>query len=104
MNIVSLALAITIVYRISRSLIDNQRANIFSVITSRYAFTFLHPLIFSGGRSNLLRIGGVGVEGRGIPVFERFCNVNCLPPGLVFYLLGLWAAILVFRDRTAKRG
>lgn len=102
-NTASLALAMILIFKISRRLLDNERANIFSVITALFGFTFIHPFMFHGRNLFPASIGPFRLEFRGIPVFEKFCNVNSLPVGLIFFLLYLLALIAFFQDRVSKR-
>ncbi len=102
-NIVSLALAMILVFKISRILFDNERANVFSVIVTLFGFTFIHPLLLHPKNPLPASLGPFRLEFRGVPVFEKFCNANSLPVGLVFFLLYLLATIKFFREERIKR-
>jgi len=101
-NIISLALSMVLVGKISRMLINNPKVSIYSVICSLFGFSFIHPIILRWNNPSQSVFGPIRLEFRGIPAVVRFCNTNCLPPGLVFFLLFLWAMIRIYQDRTIK--
>lgn len=102
-NIISLALSMVLVAKISRLMINNQKVSIYSVICSLFGFSFIHPIIIRWNNPSQAVFGPIRLEFRGIPAAVRFCNTNCLPPGMLFFLLYLWAMIRIYQDRTIKR-
>ena len=102
-NIISLALSMILVAKISRTLINNVKVSIYSVICSLFGFSFIHPIILLWNNPGRSVFGPVQLEFRGIPAVVRFCNTNCLPPGMVFFLLFLWAMIRIYQDQAIKR-
>ncbi|MFZ1947974.1 MAG: hypothetical protein WAW06_10555, partial [bacterium] len=94
LNVISLALAIVLVYKISKLIVDNERANILSVVVSLYAITFTNPA--------LMRIlpETVPSEFRGVPILLKFITINVLPEGLVLFLVFIYSVLLL--ERTGK--
>jgi len=101
-NIVSLALAMILVAKIARTLINNPKISIYSVICALFGFSFIHPFLLQWHHPVGSSFGPIRLEFRGIPATVKFCNTNCLPPGLVFFLLFLWAMIRIYQARTTK--
>lgn len=94
MNVASLTAAMVLIYRISRQMIDDERANILSVVVSIYGITLTNPY--------LMRVLGAGIptEFRGIPVLLKFININILPMGLVLFLLFIYLVLRL--EKTGK--
>ena len=91
LNIISLLLVTYLVYRISSLLINNPRANVFSVLISILGITiFSNSLILALSR-HLHFI----IEPRATPCFQKFFNVNGVPVGLVFFFLFLYSLIRI---------
>jgi hypothetical protein len=91
LNIVSLLLVTYLVYKISRFLIDDRRANVFSVLVSIFGTTIFTPALVS----SLSRHTHVYLETRAVPVFMKFFNVNGVPVGLVFFFLFIYSSIRI---------
>lgn len=84
-NILSLCLTMVLVYKISRSVIEDEKANIFSVLISIFAITIYTQ---------------ISTEARGVPLFEKFADSNGIPLGLVFFLLALFSLIKLFQNKN----
>ena len=97
-NIVSLFLAMVLVYKISGLLIEDEKANIFSVIISIFAITIMDRHVNSH-LERLLHIK-IPIDYRVIPVFDKFSHVNGLPIGLVFFLLFVYSIIKLFQNKN----
>jgi hypothetical protein len=91
LNMASLVLVLFLIYRISRLLIDDDRAGILAVICSIYGVTMFIPEMLG------LLPDGFPAEIRGIPILHKFITLNTLPIGLVCFLLALYAAIRLLR-------
>jgi len=87
MNVASLALAMILIYRISKILVDDERANILSVVVSIYGITVANP--------SLLRLLAfkLPTEFRGVPILLKFITINVLPIGLVGFLLVIYVVL-----------
>ena len=94
MNVASLALAMILIYRISKTLVDDEKANILSVVVSIYGITVANP--------SLLRLLAfkLPTEFRGVPIMLKFITINMLPIGLVGFLLVIY---LVLRLESSGR-
>jgi hypothetical protein len=94
MNVASLALAMALIYRISKMLVDDERANVLSVVVSIYGITVANP--------SLLRLLSVKLptEFRGVPILLKFITINVLPIGLVCFLLFVY---LVLKLEISRR-
>jgi hypothetical protein len=87
-NIVSLCLSMVLVYHISRLVIKNEKANIFSVLIALFAITmYTH----------------IASETRGVPIADKFTNSNGIPLGLVFFLLAVFSLIKLFQNTNRWR-
>lgn len=95
-NVVSLGLVIFLVHRISRQLINNHKANLFSAVIAVFGTT-----VFS--RKILTLLGGLlhlaHAENKATPAFWKFSNLNAVPIGLVFFFLFVYALIRLFQDK-----
>ncbi|MCD6393336.1 MAG: hypothetical protein J7M40_07490 [Planctomycetes bacterium] len=95
-NVVSLGLVIFLVHRISRQLINNHKANLFSAVIAIFGTT-----VFS--RKILTLLGGLlhlaHAENKATPAFWKFSNLNAVPIGLVFFFLFVYALIRLFQDK-----
>jgi len=96
-NIVSLCLAMVLVYKISHLAIEDERANIFSVIVSLFAISPM-DLYLNFRLIRHLHIK-LPLDSRGIPAFDKFSNINGVPVGLVFFLLFLYSIIKLFQQK-----
>ncbi|RKY09569.1 MAG: hypothetical protein DRP66_01930 [Planctomycetota bacterium] len=96
-NLLALPGIVFLVCRISKLIINDQRANVLSVIISIFAATFIDRKIAIFLRRN----HGVFVEFKAMPVFTRFTNSSGVPLGLLFYLLFIYTVLLIF-NRTEK--
>ena len=85
LNIVSFALTITLVYGISRLIIRDRLANLLSVLLSTFAITIPYATILGWLGAD------IPIEIRGIPALKKFLNMNCVPVGLVFFLLFVYS-------------
>lgn len=94
-NVVSLGVCLILLYKISRLLIKDEKANIFSAITSIFGITFLTRKLIAK-LSLLLQITA---ETRVTPVFTKFTNVNGLPIGLAFFLLVLYSLMKISKNK-----
>ncbi|MHC4457022.1 MAG: hypothetical protein ACYS0I_08005 [Planctomycetota bacterium] len=96
-NIISLTVCMMLIYQISRLLIKDEKANILSVIISLFGSTVLNSYL-------MMRLRRISIltESRGVPVWEKFPNVNGIPLGLVFYLLFLYSVIRIFVDNKPR--
>ncbi len=96
-NILSLGLSLFLIYKISQCLIRDSRANLFSSLIAVFGVTiFSKPMILKAAEwiHPCLR------EIKAVPVFIRFSSFSGIPPGLVFFLLFVYAAIRLFKNRT----
>jgi hypothetical protein len=84
-NIISLCLTMILVFQISRLVIKDEKANIFSVLISIFAITLYTQ---------------ISTEASGIPLFEKFTSSNSVPIGMVFFLLALFFLIRIFQNRS----
>ena len=98
-NIFSLCLAMVLVYKISQLVIEDEKANIFSIIISIFAISIM-DLYLDFRLSRLLHIS-IPFEVRGVPIFDRFSNSNGIPIGLIFFLLSLFSVIKLFQNGKA---
>ncbi|MBW1854084.1 MAG: hypothetical protein JRJ00_05290 [Deltaproteobacteria bacterium] len=96
-NIVLLFFSMVLIYKISRLLIEDERANIFSVIVSLFAISPM-DLYLNFRLIRLLHIK-LPLEIRGVPAFDKFSNINGVPVGLVFFLLFLYSIIKLFQQK-----
>jgi len=81
LNVVSLALCLVLVYRISALVVRNHRANVLSAVVAVYAVTFTNPSLMK-----VLSLPAT-TEFRGVPLLLKFITINVLPLGLVCFLL-----------------
>jgi hypothetical protein len=96
-NVVSLVACMLLIYGISRLLIKNRKANIFSVIIALFGATpFTSYMMLS------LRQVASFAEPRGHPPFAKFSNINGVPLGLVFYLMFLYSLIKIFINQRPR--
>jgi len=93
-SIISLAVCMMVIYKISRLLIKDNKANILSVIISLFGST-----IFNLYLMRFLRRINILTESRGVPAWVKFSDISGLSLGLVFYLLFLYSVIRIFVDR-----
>ncbi|MFH1312127.1 MAG: hypothetical protein ABIJ00_02770 [Candidatus Eisenbacteria bacterium] len=91
LNAASLVLVLVLIYKISRLLVDDDRAAILAVICSVYGVTVFIPEMLE------LLPDGFPAEIRGIPILHKFITLNTLPIGLVCFLLALYSAIRLLR-------
>lgn len=91
-NVLSLQGIVFLVYRISKLIIKDQRANVLSVIISIFAVSFVTSDIQNLFEQYL----GVFVDSKITPVFSRFTNSSGVPLGLLFYLLFIYTVLLIF--------
>lgn len=96
-NVLALHGIVFLLYRTSRLLIGDSRANIFSVILPLFAVTFVDWKIAGILERNL----GLFVESKATPAFARFTNSSGMPVGLLFYFLFVYTVLLIF-NRTEK--
>ena len=90
-NVLSLLASMLVLYKISQQLIADDRANVLSVMTSLFGVTVMVPEI-------VRRLPGwFPTEMRGVPLVHKFITINNLPAGLVCLLLGVYAALRLFR-------
>ena len=95
-NVVSLGLVLLLCYRISGLLVRDQKANVLSAIVSVFGTT-----IFSFDQKIWLKQTlNIVIECRGLPVFEKFSNINGVPIGLVFFLLFIYTVIKIFQHKN----
>lgn len=95
LKIVSLSLALILVYKISSSLIKNEKANVFSAAISIFGISIMNPLLLR----LLSESFHVSVEKRAFPIFQKFSNACGTPIGLVFFLLFLFSVIKLFEGK-----
>lgn len=93
-NVASLLAAMVLIYKISKQLVDDERANILSVVISIYGITLTNPY--------LMRVLSVGMptEFRGVPILLKFITINILPIGLVLFLLFIYSVLRL--EKTGK--
>ncbi|RKY09568.1 MAG: hypothetical protein DRP66_01925 [Planctomycetota bacterium] len=96
-NVLSLQGIVFLVYKTSKLIINDQRANVLSVIISIFAVSFVTSHVHNFFEQYL----GVFVDTRITPVFSRFTNSSGVPLGLLFYLLFIYTVLLIF-NRTEK--
>jgi len=93
-NIAALCLSTVLIYKISRLLIRDARANILSVVVALFAalsnLNILRGLYYSLG---------IFPEMRGQPFYNKFINVNAFPSGTAFFLLFLYSIIKIVQGR-----
>lgn len=96
-NIISLLVCMVVIYKISRLLIKDDKANILSVIISLFGSTVLNSYL-------VMYLNRINIVARtpGVPVWEKFSNINGIPLGLIFYLLFLYSVIRIFVDRKCR--
>jgi hypothetical protein len=98
LNVAAILLVILLVHRISRLMVNDETANILSVVVAVFGVSLLpYPIL------SFLQIK-VPAAPKGIPVFSKFTNVNALPLGLVFILLSLFSALQLLRRPRARLG
>jgi hypothetical protein len=87
MNVASLGLTMILIYRISKMLVDDEAANVLSVVISIYGITVANP--------SLLRLLAINIptEFRGVPILLKFITINVLPIGLVCFLLFVYLVL-----------
>ncbi len=96
-NIISLGLAIFILYRLSRLVVRNNHANIFSALFSIFGIT----LFSSGTALSLFKLAGLPfMDLKAIPAFIKFTNANGMPAGLVFFLLFVYATVGLYENKN----
>lgn len=97
-NAVSLCLTMVLVYQISRLVIKDEKANIFSVLIAIFTTAILdiHLVL---RLSQLFHIS-IPFEIRGIPLFDKFSNINGAPLGLTFFFLSLFSLIKLFQNKN----
>lgn len=98
-NTVSLCLVMVLVYKISQLLIEDEKANIFSAIISIFALSITDLHLVHRLR-RLLHIY-IPFEVRGVPLFDKFANINGVPIGLVFFLFFVYCIIKLFKNKNA---
>ncbi len=96
-NVLALPGIVFLVYRTSRLLIGDSRANVFSVILSIFGAAFIDRKIAGFFEHSL----GVFVECKATSAFTRFTNCSGIPIGLLFYFLFIYTVLLIF-NRTEK--
>ena len=97
-NIISLFLAMVLVYKISQLLCKDEKANTFSVIIALFAVTII-DLYLVRSLSSLLKLS-IPFEHRGIPIVDKFSNSNGVPLGTVFFLLSLFSLTRLFQGKN----
>jgi len=95
LNILSLLVVCLLVYRISRLLIQDRRANIFSVLISVFGTTIITPLLITASSRQI----SFYLEPRSAPSYQKFFNVNGVPVGLVFVFLFIYSLMRFFCHR-----
>jgi hypothetical protein len=98
LNIISLCLAMVLVYKISQLIFKDEKANTFSVLIALFAITIM-DLYLVRSFSKLLHLN-IPFEHRGIPIADKFSNSNGVPIGIVFFLLSLFSLIKLFQDKN----
>jgi hypothetical protein len=96
-NATSLLISIILAYKISKLLLDDQRANMLSALIPFFAVS-LGP----GGLTRLLP-DAVPTEFRGIPLLGKYCTTNALPLGVVFTLMFLISGLRLLRADGISR-
>ena len=94
-NMVSLVLAIVLVFKIAQTLVEDHRSNVFSVVVALFGTTLLAPSLLLW----LSHISGVRFEPRGLPVFLKFTTISGSQVGVVCFLVFLWGMV-----RWIKKG
>ena len=98
LNVAAILLVILLVHRISRLMVNDETANILSVVVAVFGVSLLpYPIL------SWLNVT-VPAAPKGIPVFSKFTNVNALPLGLVFVLLSLLSALQLLRRTRTRIG
>jgi hypothetical protein len=93
-NIISIILVIWLVFAISRLLIDDQRANVFSVIISIFGISIFGTV----GPKLLFPTFNNHLEFRATPAFTKFTTSCGDPVGLVLFFLFVYSIIKLFRN------
>jgi hypothetical protein len=96
-NVASLLASLVLAYKISKTLFDDEIANILSPLVAFFA-TSLGP-----GRLVQMLPDAIPTEFRGIPLLGKYCTTNALPLGVVFMLLFQLSALRLFAGRPAWR-
>jgi len=96
-NVVCLALVLLLIDRISSRVLNDDRAGAFSVILAVFALTVIPRNLWVLRTIQFEGVPLFAIEARGVPVFEKFINVNGAPLGLVFFLLALHSIVRLFQ-------
>lgn len=95
-NVLSLAVCLWLLYKISNRLIDNPKINAFSSFFTIYCGVFVRP-------ETLLKLQEVipfyGGENRVFPLLIKFHNNNGVPLGFAFFLLMVYGVLKLFENR-----
>lgn len=97
-NIISLCLAMVLVYKISQLVYKDEKANTFSVLIALFAITIM-DLYVVGNLHSLFNLN-IPFEHRGIPIWDKFSNSNGVPLGIVFFLLSMFSLIKLFQSKN----
>lgn len=93
-NIISFIGIAVLVFSLSRCLIKEQKANVFSVIVAVFCSTWLARKELYLLRTNW----NIDIENRAVPLFDKLLNINGVPIGLLFYLFLAYMLLKIFSD------
>lgn len=96
LNMSCLAAALYLIYRISRQICDNQKANILSALTALFSSTPIGRwlLDYTGQR-----FSGWQPELRAVPAFRKFPDICGDPLGIVFFCLFVYSIFQLYAKR-----
>jgi hypothetical protein len=97
-NTISLLVALILVFRIARRLLADETAGLFATFVALFAVTGISIRMLEEHVSDPFAFLYF-LDHRGVPVFEKFTNVNGVPVGVASFALFLYALIRICETR-----